>query len=73
MVAIYGITGFLLACLVKNKFLYNFYSYKELRKNIESIVNIKTLLIFFIIFIIIFFIRKCCLIFIIGIYENFEK
>jgi len=56
MVAIYGITGFLLACLVKNKFLYNFYSYKELKKNIESFVNIKTLLIFFIIFIIIFFI-----------------
>ena len=55
MVAIYGITGFLLACLVKNKFLYNFYSYKELRKNIESFVNIKTLLIFFTIFIIIFF------------------
>ena len=56
MVAIYGITGFLLACLVKNKFLYNFYSYKELRKNIESFVNIKTLVIFFTIFIIIFFI-----------------
>ena len=55
MVAIYGITGFLLACLVKNKFLYNFYSYKKLRKNIESFVNIKTLLIFFTIFIIIFF------------------
>ncbi len=50
----YGISGFLIACLIKNTFLKKFYNLKEKFKTTNNSINIKILVFFILIFIIVF-------------------
>ena len=54
MTATFGITGFILACLIKNIFLNNFYNDNEIKKSPENSLDLKIFSIFCLIFIIIF-------------------
>ncbi|MDA7733624.1 hypothetical protein N8841_03965 [Candidatus Pelagibacter sp.] len=54
--AVFGIAGFLLACLIKNSFLNNFYNIIEIKKKQENFLDNKFFYFLFLIAIVLFFI-----------------
>lgn len=68
-VAMYGIAGFLLACLIKNKFLKDFYNLKKTKIKDENIINSNFLLFVILVFIITFLIITFSNFFL-GIYQR---
>ena len=55
IIASYGVTGFLLACLIKKHFLYKFFNLRKNLTRTDHVLNIKLLLFFLLIFFISFF------------------